>query len=89
MEFKKAEKMKKRIWKLLKGSIKKSTNLKNVESAIYERNNIIHNGEPYSGDVNIEDVNRTYCKLVLELSNRIDSIDSRENKYISNFFSNL
>lgn len=89
MEYKKAENMIKRIWKILKGSIKKSTNLKNVESAIYERNNIIHNGEPYSGDVDIDDVNRTYCKLVLELSNQIDAIDSRENKYISKFFSNL
>lgn len=89
MESPKGIKMISRTWKFLKKKINKKTNLNNLKLAILERNNIVHNGESYSGNVDIDDVNRTYCRLVLELNKKIDTIDSTKNNYMSKFYDNI
>ncbi len=86
-ETQKRAKMLERIWKVLKGKINKKTNLKNIENAIEDRNLIIHNGLPASIDVDFIDVYRTYCRLILFLSDNISSISATQPNYLTQFYS--
>ena len=78
-----------RVWKSLKGKINKKENLRNLENIISERNRIVHAGLPATPGVKIQDVNKTYCRLILFLTNNIESIDSTTNEYISVFYDSL
>lgn len=85
----KRQKMLSRIWQALKGKINKRDNLKNLEEAISERNDVVHAGLPASGSPDYEDVYRTYCRLILFLRDNIKSIDSTRPEYLSDFYDNL
>ena len=78
-----------RVWKSLKGKINKKENLRTLENIISERNRIVHAGLPATPGVKIQDVNKTYCRLILFLTNNIESIDSTTNEYISVFYDSL
>jgi hypothetical protein len=86
-ETQKRVKMLERIWKVLKGKINKKVNLKNIDDCIEDRNLIIHNGLPASIDVDLIDVYRTYCRLILFLSDNISNIDATQPNYLTQFYS--
>jgi hypothetical protein len=86
-ESQKRTKMLQRIWGVLKGEINKRTNLKNINNVIEDRNLIIHNGLPASVDVDFIDVYRTYCRLILFLSDNIGKIDATQSNYLTQFYS--
>ena len=88
-ESNKKVKMLERLWAALKGKINKNENHKNIEDIISERNNIIHNGLPFTGDVAFNDVYKTYCRLILFLHDNISSIDSTKNNYLTLFYDSL
>jgi len=85
-ESNKRARMLERIWAVLKGKIKKRTNLSNIEAVISDRNDIIHNGHPSSEKINYIDVYQTYCRLILFLSTEITTIDAGLPNYLSNFY---
>ncbi len=85
-ESQKRLKMLQRVWAVLKGKIKKGTNLKNFENAIEDRNLIIHNGMPATIDVDFADLNRTYCRLILFLSDNMVKMDSTLPNYLTQFY---
>lgn len=86
MESQKSKKMVDRLWKVLKLKINKSTNLKEVNNCIIERNNIVHNGYSYEGNLDFNDIFKTYCRLILHMQTNITSFDSTKPDYISKYY---
>lgn len=88
-EGNKKNKMLDRLWKAMKGKIKKHSNLKNIEDAISERNEIIHNGHPAKNQIEFADIYRTYCRFILFLHDNISKFDSTKDNYLTKFYDTL
>lgn len=85
----KKNKMLDRLWKGLKGKINKKYNLKNIEEAIKERNEIIHNGQPAKQDLDFVDIFKTYCRFILFIHDNINMIDSTKDNYLTTFYNRI
>lgn len=82
----KKNKMLERLWKVLKGKINKNVSLRNIEDAISERNQIIHNGLPAKNKIEFADIYRTYCRFVLFIHDNMARFDSTKDNYLTRFY---